>query len=52
MLSSLLGIVAAIVARVAFLSTGLAAEVPYQLLVNTAIGMTAGVFSWFFLFGW
>ena len=52
MLSALLGIVAAIVARFTFLSTGLAAEVPYQLLVNTAVGVTAGLLSWLMLFGW
>ena len=51
MLCALLGIVVAIVARVAFVATGLSTVLPYQLFVCTAIGLIFALFAWLIWFG-
>ncbi len=51
MLCAVLGIVVAIVARVAFIATGLAADLPYQLLVCTSIGLIFALLAWLIWFG-
>ncbi len=51
MFCALLGIVAAIVARVGFVLSGLAAVLPYQLLVCTSIGVCAALLAWLLWFG-
>jgi YtcA family len=50
MFCALVGLVAAIVVRAAFLATGLAARLPYQLFVCTAIGTLAAVLPWLLVF--
>jgi hypothetical protein len=51
MLCAVLGIVVAIVARIAFVATGLAADLPYQLLVCTSIGLIFSLLAWLIWFG-
>jgi hypothetical protein len=46
LLSSVMGVVGALVAHRAFVATGWARGVPYQLSVCTAIGIVVGVFFW------
>ena len=51
MLCAVLGIVVAIVARIAFGATGLAAVLPYQLLVCISIGLIFALLAWLIWFG-
>jgi hypothetical protein len=51
LLCGLIGIVGAIVARVVFVSTGLAHTLPYQLAVCTAIGVITALLVWLIGFG-
>jgi hypothetical protein len=51
MLCAVLGIVVAIVARIAFGATGLVAVLPYQLLVCTSIGLIFALLAWLIWFG-
>ncbi|QBR01575.1 hypothetical protein [Paraburkholderia pallida] len=46
LLSSVLGIVGALVAHRAFVATGWVRTVPYQLSVCTSIGIVVGVIVW------
>jgi hypothetical protein len=46
LLSSVTGIVGALVAHRAFIATGWVRTVPYQLSVCTAIGVVVGVLVW------
>jgi hypothetical protein len=45
------GVTGAIVARVVFVSTGLATTLPYQLAVCTAIGVITALLAWLVGFG-
>ena len=51
LLCGVIGIVGAGAARAAFVGTGLANIIPYQLFVCTAIGVIAAVLSWLLFFG-
>ncbi len=51
MVCALIGIAVAIAARVAFIATGLAGVLPYQLFVCTAIGVCGGLAAWLIWFG-
>lgn len=51
MFCATLGVVAAIATRVVFVTTGLAAVLPFQLFVCAAIGLACGLFSWLLWFG-
>ena len=51
LLCGIIGIVGAIVARVVFVSTGLANTLPYQLAVCTAIGVITALLVWLLGFG-
>jgi hypothetical protein len=51
LLCGVIGIVGAIVARVVFVSTGVANTLPYQLAVCTAIGVITALLVWLFGFG-
>jgi hypothetical protein len=51
MFCALLGIVAAIIARVAFVATGLSVVLPYQLFVCTSIGFIFALLAWLIWFG-
>jgi hypothetical protein len=51
LLCGMVGIAGAVIARVVFVSTGLANTLPYQLAVCTAIGVIAAVFVWLVGFG-
>jgi hypothetical protein len=51
LLCGVIGIAAAGVARVAFISSGLANALPYQLAVCTAIGVIAALLTWLIGFG-
>jgi len=51
LLCGVIGIAAAGVARVAFISSGLANAFPYQLAVCTAIGVIAALLIWLIGFG-
>lgn len=51
MLCAVLSIVVAIVARIAFVATGLASVLPYQLLVCTSIGLSFALLAWLIWFG-
>jgi len=51
MLCALLGIVLAMVARVAFVATGLSTVLPYQLFVCTSIGLIFAFLGWLIWFG-
>ena len=45
-----IGIAGAAIARAAFVGTGVAAVLPYQLLVCTAVGTIIGIAAWFLAF--
>jgi hypothetical protein len=51
LLCGIIGIAGAGLARLAFVSSGLADTLPYQLAVCTAIGVIAAVFAWLIGFG-
>src|SRR5260370_41742102 len=51
LLCGVIGIAAAGLARVAFVGSGLANALPYQLAVCTAIGVSTAVIGWLFGFG-
>jgi hypothetical protein len=51
MVCALLGIVAAIAARIAFVASGLAGILPFQLFVCSAIGLSCGLLAWLLWFG-
>ena len=51
LLCGVVGIAGAGIARVAFVSSGLANVLPYQLAVCTAIGVTTAVLVWLVGFG-
>jgi hypothetical protein len=51
LLCGIVGIVGAVVARVAFVSSGLANTLPYQLAVCTAIGVITALLVWLSGFG-
>jgi len=46
-----IGIVGAGLARAAFVGSGLANVLPYQLLVCTSVGTIVGIATWLFAFG-
>jgi hypothetical protein len=50
MLLALIGIVAAALARVLALKTGIAAVLPFQLALCTSAGVTAAVLAWLIWF--
>jgi YtcA family len=51
LLCGVIGVVGAIVARVVFVSTGLANTLPYQLAVCAAIGVITALLVWLVGFG-
>jgi hypothetical protein len=51
LLCGIVGIVGAVVARGAFVSSGLANTLPYQLAVCTAIGVITALLIWLIGFG-
>lgn len=51
LLCGVIGIFAAGIARAAFVSTGLASRLPYQLFVCAAIGVISAVLVWRIFFG-
>jgi hypothetical protein len=51
LLCGIIGIAGAAIARLVFVSSGLANSLPYQLAVCTAIGVIAAVLVWLFGFG-
>ena len=51
LLCGVIGIAGAVVARVVFVSTGLANTLPYQLAVCTAIGVITALLVWLVGFG-
>ena len=51
MFCAAIGIVGAGLARTFFVGTGLAAVLPYQLLVCTALGTVMALAAWFLAFG-
>jgi hypothetical protein len=51
MVCALIGIAAAIVARIGFLASGLASVLPYQLFVCAAIGLCGALAAWLLWFG-
>jgi hypothetical protein len=51
MVCALLGIVSATAARAAFVASGLADTLPFQLFVCTAIGCCVAFVAWLFWFG-
>jgi hypothetical protein len=51
MFCALLGIVAAIVARVGFVASGLADILPFQLFVCAAAGLSVALLVWLLWFG-
>jgi YtcA-like protein len=51
LLCGVIGVAGAAVARVVFVSTGLANVLPYQLAVCAAIGVIAAVLVWLVAFG-
>jgi YtcA family len=51
MICALIGIAAAIAARIGFLAAGLASVLPYQLFVCAAIGLCGALAAWLFWFG-
>ncbi|WP_422823391.1 YtcA family lipoprotein [Variovorax rhizosphaerae] len=48
---AMVGVAGAIVARLVFVSTGLAQVLPLQLFVCTAIGIMVGALAWLFWVG-
>jgi YtcA family len=51
LLCGVIGIAGAAIARMAFVGTGLATRLPYQLAVCAAIGVITAVFIWLVGFG-
>jgi hypothetical protein len=51
LLCGIVGIAGAVAARVAFVSSGIANTLPYQLAVCTAIGVIAALLFWLVGFG-
>jgi hypothetical protein len=51
MFCALLGIVVAVLARVAFLATGLSDSLPYQLFVCLSVGLIFAFLGWLLWFG-
>jgi YtcA family len=51
LLCGVIGILGAAIARVAFVATGLANTLPYQLAVCAAIGVITGLLVWLVGFG-
>jgi YtcA family len=51
MFCALIGIVLAIAVRIGFVTSGLAAVLPFQLFVCTAIGLCCGLIAWLLWFG-
>jgi hypothetical protein len=51
MVCALLGIIMAIGARVAFVASGLASILPFQLFVCTSIGVCVALLVWLLWFG-
>jgi hypothetical protein len=51
LLCGIIGIAGAVVARVVFVSTGLANRLPYQLAVCVAIGVITALLVWLVVFG-
>ena len=51
LLCFLLGMLAAVGARIAFIAAGLANVLPYQLFVCASIGVICGLIAWLFWFG-
>jgi YtcA-like protein len=51
LLCGIIGIASAVVARVVFVSTGLANTLPYQLAVCAAIGVITALLVWLIGFG-
>ena len=51
LLCGMVGIAGAVVARVAFVSSGVANALPYQLAVCTAIGVITALLFWLIGFG-
>ena len=51
LLCGVIGIASAGIARITFVSSGLANVLPYQLAVCTAIGVITAVLVWLFGFG-
>jgi hypothetical protein len=51
LLCGIIGIAGAVVARVVFVSTGLANTLPYQLAVCSAIGVITALLVWLIGFG-
>jgi YtcA family len=51
LLCGIIGIAGAVVARVVFVSTGLANTLPYQLAVCSAIGVITALVAWLIGFG-
>jgi hypothetical protein len=51
LLCGVIGIAGAAIARMAFVGTGLATTLPYQLAVCAAIGVITAVFIWLVGFG-
>lgn len=51
LLCSVLGIIAAFLARIIFVANGMANVLPFQLLVCTSIGVLCGALIWLLFFG-
>ncbi len=51
MFCALIGIATGIATRIAFVASGLATILPYQLFVHAAIGRCAALFVWLLWFG-
>jgi hypothetical protein len=51
MFCALIGIIGAIAARAAMVSSGLAKILPFQLFVCTSIGLIVGLLAWLIWFG-
>jgi YtcA family len=51
LLCGALGIAGAVIARAAFVASGLSEVLPYQLFVCTAVGVMVGLFTWLVGFG-
>jgi hypothetical protein len=51
MFCGLSGIIGAVAARAIFVGSGLSNNLPYQLLVCTAIGIIVAILTWFVWFG-
>ena len=51
MLCAMIGIVAALAARIAMVANGLSETLPFQLIVCTSFGLIAAISSWLVWFG-